>query len=85
MRIIPSLADLLEIDEHDRRGLEWLRKRAHFWLTVLKRRRRYLGGEPCSEEAQLIMALLALEAAAGELLQARVTLRPATDSRPVPV
>lgn len=79
-----SLTALLRIDPRDRCGLEWLRKRAGLWLMVLKRRRRYLGGDPCSEEIQLIMALLALKAAAGELLHAGLTRRPAPDHKAGP-
>lgn len=43
-------AALLRLDPRDRAGLTWLRNRARFWLTALKRRRKYLPpGEPYSE------------------------------------
>ncbi len=66
-RTTPGPATLLRLDPRDRAGLEWLRNRARFWLTALKRRRKYLPqGEPFSEaEAAAIRALVALEEAAG--------------------
>jgi len=59
------------MDRRDRAGLEWVRNRARFWLTALKRRRKHLHrGEPYSEEeAAMIQALGALEEAAGRLLE----------------
>lgn len=62
-------APLLRLDRRDRAGLTWLKNRARFWLTGLKRRRKYLPqGEPYSEaEAAAIRALVALEEAAGQL------------------
>lgn len=67
----PSLAALLHLDRRDRAGLEWARNRARFWLTALKRRRKHLPpGEPYDpEETENLKALLALEAAAGTLLE----------------
>jgi|GEM_PF-3392852 len=35
MKTIPPLADLLVIDDRDRRGLEWTRNRARYWLTAI--------------------------------------------------
>jgi hypothetical protein len=69
-RTTPSPAALLRLDRRDRAGLTWLRNRARFWLTALKRRRKHLPrGEPYSEaEATAIRALVALEEAAGILL-----------------
>lgn len=73
MTAIPttSPAALLRLDERDQAVLRWLRNRAQFWLTSLKRRRKRLPrGEPFSpEEAEILKALLALEAAAGQLLK----------------
>lgn len=71
MKTIPSLADLLEIDERDRRGLEWTRNRARFWMTAVKRRWQLLS--PCEtlspEEAATFRALVVMEEAAGQLLR----------------
>lgn len=66
----PALAALLKFDRRDVAGLCWIRERARFWLTALKRRRKCLPpGEPYSqEEAAAIRALITLEASAGELL-----------------
>lgn len=65
-----SLAALLRIDPRDQAGLRWARNRARFWITALKRRRKYLPKCDYSpEEMALFQALLALEAAAGELLK----------------
>lgn len=64
-----SVAALLRLDERDRAGLTWIKNRARFWITGLKRRRKHLpkcGYSP--EEMALFRALLALEEAAGELL-----------------
>ena len=63
-------ATLLLLDPRDRAGLTWIRNRARFWLTALKRRRKYLPpGEPYSDaEAAAIMALVDLEEAASRLL-----------------
>lgn len=65
-----SPAALLRLDPRDRAGLTWARDRSRFWLTALKRRRKYLPrGTPYSEaEAAAIRALVALEEAAGQLL-----------------
>jgi hypothetical protein len=66
-----TLDALLPLDRRDRAGLIWIRKRARFWLTALKRRRNCLHPcEPVSEtEAAAIRALVALEEAAGGLLE----------------
>lgn len=62
---------LLSLDARDRAGLEWLRNRARFWLTALKRRRKRLPpGEPFGEEeAAVLRVLLALESVSGQLLE----------------
>jgi hypothetical protein len=67
----PSPAALLRLDRRDRAGLEWVRQRAGWWIRAMARRRKYLPrGEPYSEaEAATLRALMALEAAAGELLK----------------
>lgn len=63
--------DLLHLDAKDRAGLEWIMDRSRFWLTALKRRRKYLPpGEPYGEaEAAFIRALAAMENSAKEILK----------------
>lgn len=69
-RTTPSPAALLRIDPRDRAGLRWIKNRARYWITALKRRRKRLPPCPYSpEEMALFQALLALEAAAGQLLR----------------
>lgn len=70
-RTTTSPAVLLRLDRRDRAGLRWLKNRARFWLTGLKRRRKHLPrGEPFGEEeAAVLRALIALETAAGQLLK----------------
>lgn len=72
-RPAPVPAVLLRLDPRDRAGLEGVRNRARFWLTALKRRRKYLPpGEPFSpKEAAAIRVLANLEEAAGQLLRLR--------------
>ena len=70
MKTIPPLADLLVIDDRDRRGLEWTRSRARYWLTAIRRRRKHLlQGKPCSpEEVAANRAPMALQDAASHML-----------------
>lgn len=66
-----TFGPLLRIDRRDRAGLTWTKHRARFWLTALKRRRKYQvdRSAPYTEaEGQLIEALTSLETAAGRLL-----------------
>lgn len=69
-RIAPSPAPLLRLSERERAGLQWLKRWARSRITQLKVRRKYLpkcGYSP--EEEALFRALLALEEAAGHLLE----------------
>ncbi len=66
------MTSLLRIDNRDRRGLAWLKRRAASWKTTLKRRRKYgvrrgAGFEP--EEAEVLQALTNIEKAADTLLK----------------
>jgi hypothetical protein len=66
-----AFGPLLRIDRRDVAGLTWVKHRARFWLTALKRRRRYgvpRGAAYTPEESQLIEALTGLEREAGRLL-----------------
>lgn len=64
------MAGLLRIDSRDRAGLEWVRQRAGLWIRAMARRRKYLPpGGYSEDEAAILRALIALEAAAGELLK----------------
>jgi len=63
---------LLRLDRRDVAGLTWIKHRARFWLTALKRRRRYAvprGTGYTPEESELIGHLTALENAASGLLE----------------
>jgi hypothetical protein len=63
-------APLLRLSAQERRGLEWVRQRAGWWIRAMARRRKYLPrGGYGEDEAATLRALIALEAAAGELLQ----------------
>ena len=64
-------AGLLRMDPRDRAGLAWAKNRARFWLTALKRRRKYLPpGKPYGpEEVIVLQALIDLENAASQLLE----------------
>lgn len=71
----PSIRDefgpLLRIDRRDRAGLTWIKHRARFWLTALKRRRRYgvpRGAAYTPQEGALIEALTDLERSTDQLL-----------------
>ena len=68
----PTTNRLLRLDDRDRRGLEWVRNRARFWITVLKRKRKYglpRGAEFDPAEDDRLRSLLDLEQAAERLLQ----------------
>lgn len=69
---------LLRLSEREQAGLRWLKGRARYWLTALKRRRKRLPrGAPYGvEEAEILKALLALEAATGALLGLDQAARP---------
>lgn len=68
--ICDTFGPLLRLDDRDKAGLRWIKQRARFWLTALKRRRKYLprGASFTPEESILIGHLTALENAAGRLL-----------------
>ena len=79
-----AFGPLLRIDRRDRAGLLWCKRRARFWITDLKRRRRYgvpRGAGYTPEESQLIEALTALEREAAKLLDL-VDGKPDTDIAP---
>ena len=61
---------LLRLDRRDVAGLTWLKHRARFWLTALKRRRKYLprGVSYTQQESAAIEVLTDLEREAGRLL-----------------
>jgi hypothetical protein len=66
----PSPGLLLRLDRRDVAGLIWLKDRARFWITGLKRRRMRLPRCDYSpEEMALFQPVLALEEAAGSLLE----------------
>ena len=71
MTLRDEYGPIIRLDQRDRAGLTWTMHRARFWLTALKRRRKYLprraGYTP--EEGGLIEALVALEREAGRLLE----------------
>jgi len=71
MGIIDDFGPLLTLDRRDVAGLTWIKSRARFWLTALKRRRRYgvpRGAGYTEAEGRLIEALTGLEREAGRLL-----------------
>ena len=68
----PKLPVLLRLDAKDQRGLEWLRDRCRFWITALKRRRKYAvqrGAAYEPEEQEVLQALVSLETASRCLLE----------------
>lgn len=77
---------LLRLDRRDVAGLTWCKNRARFWLTALKRRRKYQvdqGAAYTPEEGALIEALTALENAVSRLLLAQTSsLCPVSETCP---
>lgn len=68
--LLDDYGPLLRLDRRDVAGLRWIKTRARFWLTVLKRRRKYLprGCGYTQQESAAIEVLTGLEREAGRLL-----------------
>jgi len=75
----------LHLTHRDRTGLLWLLQRCAAWQFTLKRRRKYAipkGGPFAEQEAHLLRALIDLERATGNLLEAAGGDRPGSLEAP---